>query len=302
VRVLILGGDGMLGHQVERELRTRHHVGVTLRRSDEITRIPGASPKAGSAEGDAPSGDERVFSGVDVREIDRVAEVMAAFQPQAVVNAVGIVKQRPEAEDPLSALEVNAAFPHRLARLCADAGARLVHFSTDCVFSGRKGAYRETDSPDPVDTYGRTKLLGEVGPPHVTLRTSIVGLEKGRRQGLVEWFLASRGRVHGYRRALYSGLTTLEMARLVDRLLVAHPDLAGLFHVASAPIDKFTLLSRLASVLGRKDVQIEPVDEPVCDRSLCADAFMSATGYRPPGWDEMLRELAREVLRREEET
>jgi dTDP-4-dehydrorhamnose reductase len=218
------------------------------------------------------------------------------------LNEVGIVKQRPEAEDPLPALEVNSVFPHRLARLCADTGARLVHFSTDCVFSGRKGDYRETDMPDPVDTYGRTKLLGEVGAPNLTLRTSIIGLELGRRQGLIEWLLASRGRVKGYRRVLYSGLTTLEMARLVDRLLAEHPDLAGLFHVASAPIDKFALLSRLARELGREDVELEPVDEPVCDRSLCADALANATGYRAPAWDEMLRELAREVRRRGEAT
>jgi dTDP-4-dehydrorhamnose reductase len=302
VRILILGGDGMLGHQLEHELSARHDVGVTLHGGATVGRASEASPKAGPADSDMRSRRERTFSGVDVRDIDGVAKTMAAFQPQVVVNAVGIVKQRPEAEDPLPALEVNAVFPHRLAHLCADAGARLVHFSTDCVFSGSKGAYRETDSPDPVDTYGRTKLLGEVGAPHLTIRTSIIGLEKGRHQGLVEWFLASRGRVPGYRRVLYSGLTTLEMARLVDRLLIGHPDLAGLFHVASAPIDKFTLLSRLASALGREHVHVEPVDEPVCDRSLCADAFTSATGYSPPGWDEMLRELAAEVRRRGEET
>jgi dTDP-4-dehydrorhamnose reductase len=302
VRVLILGGDGMLGHQLARGLSAHHDVGVTLRGGAEVARAAGASPKPGSADGGARSENERVFPGVDVRDIDRVAEVLAAFQPQAVANAVGIVKQRPESGDPLPALEVNAVFPHRLARLCTEAGARLVHFSTDCVFSGRKGDYRETDIPDPVDTYGRTKLLGELAAPYLTLRTSIIGLEQGRRQGLVEWFLASRGRVQGYRRVLYSGLTTLEMARLVDRLLVEHPDLAGLFHVASAPIDKFTLLSRLARELDREDVRIEPVDEPICDRSLCADVFAGATGYRPPGWDEMLGELAQEVRRRGEET
>jgi len=302
VRVLILGGDGMLGHQLRRELSARHDVGVTLRRPDEAS----SSGSDAGALGRAPAGvresDHRVFRNVDVRDLDRVSKVVARFRPEAVVNAVGIVKQRPESDDLLPALEVNAVFPHRLAGLCADAGARLVHFSTDCVFSGRKGLYGEGDPPDPVDTYGRTKLLGEVGAPHLTLRSSIIGLEQGRRQGLVEWFLASRGPVKGYRRAVYSGLTTLEMARLVDRLLVAHPDLAGLFHVASEPIDKFTLLSRLAQALGRRDVQIEPVDEPVCDRSLCADAFASATGYQPPAWDEMLQELAREVRRREVET
>lgn len=286
MRVLILGGDGMLGHLLCRELASAHEVRATFRRPPADDTLP----------------DGAGFSGVDVRHLDRLAEVFAAFRPEAVINAVGIVKQRKEAADVLQALEVNAVFPHRLARLCSAAGARLLHFSTDCVFSGAKGSYRETDSPDPPDTYGRTKLLGEVGAPHLTLRSSIVGLEQGRRQGLVEWFLASRGAVRGYRKAIYSGLTTLEMARLVGRLLERHGDLSGIWHVASAPIDKFSLLSRLARELGREDVRLEPVDEPLCDRSLCGDAFAAATGYRAPGWDEMLRELAEEIRRRRAET
>jgi dTDP-4-dehydrorhamnose reductase len=214
------------------------------------------------------------------------------------VNAVGIVKQRIEAQDPVASIETNALFPHRLARLCTTTRARLVHFSTDCVFSGRVGRYRETDSPDPEDLYGRTKLLGEVGPPHLTLRSSLIGLEAGGRQGLVEWFLASRGSVQGYRRAIFSGLTTLEMSRLVARLLDRHAGLEGLWHVASEPIDKYTLLGRLARALDRRDVTIEPVDEPICDRSLCGDAFAETTGYRAPSWDAMLAELAGAVRER----
>lgn len=283
MRVLILGGDGMLGRQLRRELGARHEIRSTVRRP------PGAA--------DALEGE--VVCGVDVRETERVLAVLDAFRPEAVVNAAGIVKQRPEAEDPVESIEVNALFPHRLARACSERGARLVHFSTDCVFSGRTGRYREPDLPDPPDLYGRTKLLGEVGAPHLTLRSSIIGLEGGRRQGLVEWFLSSVGTVRGYRGAIYSGLTTAEMARLVERLLVRHPGLGGVFHVASEPIDKFTLLSRLARELGRDDVRIEPVDEPRCDRSLDASAFAAATGYRAPGWDEMLRELAQEVRARE---
>lgn len=278
MRVLILGGNGMLGHRLGPALAAHHDVRVTVRGE--------------TAESD------RVVGGVDARDLDRLAEVVTAFRPEAVVNAIGIVKQRSEAQDPLRALEVNAIFPHRLARLCAAAGARLVHFSTDCVFSGTRGSYRESDPPDPPDTYGRTKLLGEVGPPHLTLRSSIIGLERGRRQGLVEWFLGSRGTVKGYRRALWSGLTTAEMGRLVDRLLVRHPDLAGVWHVASRPIDKFSLLSGLARELGRDDVNLEPVDEPACDRSLNGEAFTAATGYRAPAWDEMLSELAQEIRAR----
>ncbi len=281
MRVLILGGDGMLGHQLRRVLAGRHHVQATVRR--ERGGEPGLVP------------------GLDARDFARMSDLVAELRPEAVVNAVGIVKQRREATDAEISIEVNALFPHRLARLCSSVGARLVHFSTDCVFSGRTGGYREGDLADPPDLYGRSKLLGEVGAPHLTLRSSIIGLEEGRRQGLVEWFLASRGEVPGYRRAIYSGLTTAEMARLVDRLLVGHRDLAGLFHVASQPIDKYSLLTHLARELGRDDVQIDPVDEPHCDRSLDGRAFAAATGYEAPSWDAMLRELAEEIRRRRSE-
>jgi dTDP-4-dehydrorhamnose reductase len=235
---------------------------------------------------------------VDVLAPGALEALLERVRPQAVVNAVGLVKQRREAEDVVAAIETNALLPHRLARLGTRAGARLVHFSTDCVFSGDRGLYAERDRPDPVDTYGRSKLLGEVGAPHLTLRSSIIGLELGRTQGLVEWFLASRGKIGGYRRAIWSGLTTAEMARLVGRVLADHPALAGLYHVAAEPIDKHSLLTRLARELGRGDVTIEPVDEPSCDRSLDGSAFAAATGYRVPSWDEMLRELAQEVRAR----
>lgn len=280
MRVLILGGDGMLGRQLRRVLAGRHEVQATVRRE---TREPGLVP------------------GLDLRDFARVSDLVAALRPEAVVNAVGIVKQRSEATDAELSIEVNALLPHRLARLCASVETRLVHFSTDCVFSGRAGRYRESDLPDPADLYGRSKLLGEVGAPHLTLRSSIIGLEQGRRQGLVEWFLASRGTVPGYRHAIYTGLTTAEMARLVDRLLVEHRDLAGVCHVASQPIDKCSLLSKLALELGRDDIRIEPVDEPRCDRSLDGSAFAAATGYEAPPWDVMLRELADEIARRRRE-
>ena len=287
MRVLILGGDGMLGHQLLSSLSGEHDVRVTLRREKGGDLSPGLF-HLGNA-----------FFGVDVREQDPLLAVFGRFQPEAVVNAVGLVKQRREAKDPLSAIEINALFPHRLARLCARSGARLIHVSTDCVFSGRKGNYIEKDVPDPEDLYGRTKLLGELSEaPALTLRTSIIGLEIGRRQGLVEWFLASRGTVKGFRRALYSGLTTQEMSRVIARLLVLHPMLTGLFHVASRRIDKYALLSQLARLLGREDVRIEADDTFACDRSLCADVFRAAAGYVAPSWDEMLRELAAAIRQR----
>jgi dTDP-4-dehydrorhamnose reductase len=284
VRVLILGGDGMLGHRLMRTLAGAHDVRVTLRRPlAEYRQFALFSPG-------------NTLDGLDAADWPRLAEAVRQSAPEVVVNCIGIVKQRKDARSPIPSLEINALLPHRLAELCAALGARLIHFSTDCVFSGRKGAYTETDAPDPQDLYGRSKLLGEVADaPGLTLRTSIIGRELSRKTGLVEWFLAQRGTVRGFRRAVYSGLTTAEMSRLVGRLATEHAGLHGVWHVASRPITKYELLVTFADKLGRTDVEIVPDDTFVCDRSLRSEPFEAATGYQPPTWDDMLTELAAET-------
>lgn len=286
MRVLILGGDGMLGHRLLLHLRDKHEVRVTLRRNlgayEEYRLFDRAS-----------------YPEVDARNEDRLLEVMADFRPEAVVNAVGIVKQRESAKAAIPSLEVNALLPHRLAVMCRAAGARLVHMSTDCVFSGRRGGYTEEDVSDAEDLYGRTKFMGEVAQPGcVTLRTSIIGLELSRKGGLIEWFLSQKGEIWGFTHAIYTGLTTAEMSRIIERVLVRHPDLSGVWQVASEPISKYELLVRLAEILGREDVHLVPDDSVKIDRSLSGLAFERATGYHAPGWDEMLQELGAEVRRR----
>jgi dTDP-4-dehydrorhamnose reductase len=271
----------MLGHQLFRGLSTMHEVRVTLRRplSDYAALALFTRDNA--------------YGGIDVRSSGSLVEVFDHFRPHAVCNAVGIVKQRASAADPIASIQVNALFPHRLAQLAAEAKARVLQISTDCVFSGTRGGYTEEDLPDPVDLYGRTKLLGELEQTGcVTLRTSIIGLELQRRQGLVEWALAQRGSISGFRRARFSGLTTPELTRVCDALLSRHVDLEGIWHVASHPISKYNLLVELFGHLGRRDVQVVPEDSFVCDRTLVADRFEQATGYRCPHWSAMLGELA----------
>jgi dTDP-4-dehydrorhamnose reductase len=187
-------------------------------------------------------------------------------------------------------ITVNALFPHRVAALCAASGARLIHFSTDCVFSGGRGAYREEDVPDPIDLYGRSKLLGEVDAPGaLTLRTSIIGRELEHFTGLLEWFLRSGPVVGGYTRVVWSGVTTNYVASLVGTLIRDAP-LDGLFHVSSAPITKHDLLVALRDAFG-KQTRIEPQASPVSDRSLESDRFWSRTGLNRPRWDDMIGDL-----------
>ena len=287
MRILVLGGDGMLGHALLEELGPRHQVWATLHRDRPSYAAHAALFR------------ERALYRIDVRQHAALRRALAAARPEAVVNAVGLVKQRAEVKDAVAAVELNALFPHRLARLCGEVGARLVHFSTDCVFSGLRGRYAETDLPDPVDLYGRSKLLGEPsGAACLTLRTSMIGLELSRRSGLVEWFLAQRGPVRGYRRAVFSGLTTRELARAVERLLEKAGGPSGLYHLAAEPISKHELLARLSARLGRKDVELIPDDEVVCDRSLDGRALAALTTYRVPSWDAMLDELAASIRQR----
>jgi len=280
MKILILGGDGMLGHQLLRLLRERHDVKVTLRQ--EFAAYAGSKLFS----------EENSFAGVDLRVSDRLLAVLSAFHPDAVVNAVGIVKQRPDGLDIIPNLEINALLPHRIALICRAIGARLIHISTDCVFSGNRGQYREDDTPDPVDIYGHSKLLGEVIQPSViTLRTSIIGRSLYRNASLIDWFLCQQGRISGYRNAIFSGFTTKELARVIEMLLQRRGDASGLYHLSSSPISKYDLLVRLRDRLGR-GVEIVPDDSVRIDRSLDSSRFRVEFAYAPPSWDSMLEELA----------
>ena len=285
MRILILGGDGMLGHQLLRQWQERHEVRVTLRRA------------AGAYAGFGLFQPENSYYGVDVVRIEELIGVLADFHPQAVVNAVGIVKQRSAATESIPSIDINALFPHRLAMLCQVAGARFIHMSTDCIFSGRKGNYQENDLSDAEDLYGKSKYLGEVHAPHcMTLRTSIIGTELTRKKSLVEWFLAQNGSVKGYRKAIFSGFTTIEMARIIEKLLMQHPHASGLYHVSSAPISKLELLTKIKGKL-ELPVQITPDESLSIDRSLDSSRFRKEFDYMPPTWDSMLDELINDIKR-----
>ena len=261
MRILVLGSTGMLGHQLAKSLSAKHKV-------------------------EAPAG-------FDVRRdhaLRLFEDHIWATKPDVVINCIGIVKQRQVT--PAEMIEVNALFPHKLAAITQRQGVRLIHFSTDCVFSGRKGHYTENDEPDPQDLYGRSKLLGEVYDQGcITLRTSIVGRElNGRKQGLVEWFLQQRGIVPGYAHSFFSGLTTIEMARVVE-LVLHSPDVHGVWHVGGPTISKGELLLRLGFHYPQAPA-VARTALPICDRSLDSTRFQRYFGYTPPSWDDMIKEMA----------
>ena len=279
MRILILGGNGMLGHQLLTKLQTRHDVHVTLRQDfGEYASFNLFSKK-------------NVYDSVDIRSGDRLIEVMADCKPAAVINAIGIIKQRPDAKESIPSLEINALLPHRLAILCKAIGARLIHMSTDCIFSGKKGNYLENDPSDAEDLYGKTKYLGEVHEANcITLRTSIIGRELSRHKSLLDWFLAQKGTVKGFTNAIYTGFTTIEMSRIIEKLLIDYPTASGVYQVSSDPISKYELILLIREKLGH-NIEIIPDDGFYCDRSLDSSRFRAEFNYTPPTWPSMIEEL-----------
>lgn len=276
-RILVIGASGMLGNAVLRlfSQSTGYEVFGSVR-SFAARRLLSESLR------------ETVITGVDVDNMDRLMHLFGVVRPDVVINCVGLVKQLAEADDPLAAIPINALLPHRLARLCEVARARFVHLSTDCVFSGAKGMYTESDAADASDLYGLSKFLGEVDYPHaITLRTSIIGHELDGSRSLVDWFLAQEGSVRGFKRAIFSGLPTVEVARVIRDYVIPNPELSGLYHLSAAPINKFDLLTLLARSYG-KSIDIYEDEKLVIDRSLNSARFRQATGYEPKSWPELI--------------
>jgi len=278
MKILILGASGMLGNAMVRVLSENAgwQVYGTVRAESSKRWFPEHIA-------------ERLLAGVDVEQQDSLMQAFVRSRPDIVINCIGLVKQLNDANDPLQAIPINALLPHRLARLCDLAGARLIHMSTDCVFSGAKGGYRESDGADAEDLYGRSKYLGEVSYPHaITLRTSIIGHELQSAHGLIGWFLAQQGKCKGYTKAIFSGVPTVVLAQIIRDVVIPRPDLNGVYHVAAKPISKYDLLNLVARIYD-KQIEIIPDDKLVIDRSLDATRFREATGYTTPEWEEMIK-------------
>jgi dTDP-4-dehydrorhamnose reductase len=281
MKILLLGITGMLGNAVFRVFSADkdHETWGTLRSAQGLQWFP------------APL-QARIVSNLDVLDHDAMCAVIERLRPDAVINCIGLIKQLAEANNPLVALPVNALLPHRLAHSCGLAGARLIHVSTDCVFAGRKGGYLESDISDAEDLYGKSKYIGELHDlPHaITLRTSFIGHELNSAHELIDWFLAQEGKVKGFSRAVFSGLPTVELARVMKDFVMPHPELSGLYHVSAEPISKLDLLRLVAAQYG-KSIEIVPDDQLVIDRSLNGSHFSSATGYAPPSWSELVSQM-----------
>ncbi len=280
MRILILGVSGMLGNTVFRFLS-----------ADPKFHVYGTARQQSIKQYFANRLQHKIICGIDIELHDSLAYIFSEIKPDIVINCVGLVKQLSQAEDPILAIPINSLLPHRLALFCKIAGARLIHMSTDCVYSGSEGMYAETDLPDASDLYGRSKFLGEVDYSNaITLRSSIIGHELNGSRSLVNWFLSQENTVHGYTKAFFSGLPTVEIARIIKEFVLLNPEMHGVYHVSAEPISKYDLLQLIRLKYG-KDITIIPDGSYSINRSLDSSRFRLETGFNPKPWTQLIAEM-----------
>ena len=279
MRVLILGGNGMLGHKLVQALGRDFETFTTIRRKFDAVERFGIFDE------------DKTITGIDVTSPDQLTKAIKRAKPDVVINCVGIIKQVTSL--PETMVQINTLLPIRLAELSSQYSFRLISMSTDCVFAGKKGNCSESDTPDATDAYGQTKLHGEVLQDNcLTIRSSIIGRELDSSHSLIEWFLSQRNQtVGGYTRAIYSGFPTVIFADMLSSLIKDHRELSGLFHISSDPISKYDLLTIVNDAFGA-NVTIRPDNSLVIDRSLDSTKFRAATGFAPPSWSEMIERMA----------
>ncbi len=278
--VLIMGATGMLGNTLFRFFSKENGFQTfgTVR-SKQYLRLFSESYNS------------RLIPKIDVFSKKSLDRVFLISKPDVVINCVGIVKQLSASYDPIMAIPINSLFPHQLMKLCDKSNSRLIHISTDCVFSGKKGMYTELDVPDADDIYGRSKLLGEVNYKNsITLRTSIIGHELSSNRSLIDWFLSQSGSIKGYSKAIFSGIPTVELAKLILKYVIPNKELHGLFHVSSNPINKYDLL-KLVSEVYKKRIDIIEDQSLIIDRSLDSSKFRSLTDFEPLDWKNLVQSM-----------
>ncbi len=286
MKLLILGADGMLGHKLFQMLGEVYPETVGTISSD-LAESPFDQVSFFQT--------DKIISNVSAMDFQGLENIIKSGSPDVVINCLRVATHGEETAPPIQSITVNSLLPHRLAEMAKEQGARLIHFSSDCVFDGKKGMYTEEDPPNATHDYGKTRSLGEVCADNtLVLRGSVIGRELKGSSSLLEWLFLQKGKeIKGFTRAIYSGLTSIETTNVVKLILEKTPQLTGLYNVASAPINKYDLLVLAKECFG-VDVTIHKEDGFSVDRSLSAEKFRAGTGYVAPSWSSMMKELAEE--------
>ena len=280
-KILIIGASGMLGSTLLRYFSLKDDTYIcygTIRSIESIKGIKNIDQL-------------NLLKNIDALDLISLKKVFEEIKPNIVINCIGIIKQLEASQDMVECLKINSLFPHQLASICLEFNSRLIHLSTDCVFSGKKGMYKESDLPDAQDIYGLTKRLGEVEYDHsITIRTSIIGHELQSNKSLLNWFLSQKDCIEGYKNAIFSGLPTLEIAKIIDEFIIPNNSIKGLHHVSAEPINKYRLLSIIKEVY-QKEIEIKENNKYIIDKSLDSAIFRNLTGYAPKDWKLLIKEM-----------
>jgi dTDP-4-dehydrorhamnose reductase len=274
MKVLILGAGGMLGFTLLNYLNTKKNITLfgTIRNKSLNKNLA-----------------RKILNDVDAKKFSLLAIKIGKISPDVVINCVGIVKS--EVEDNVkNVTKINSKLPNFLNKLSKKLSFRLLHISTDCVFSGKKYKYSEKNLPDPIDFYGKSKLMGEFkSNKNIVIRTSIIGHEIKHKRGLLEWFLKQNSTISGYSKAYFSGLTTLELSKIIYEKFLFNIDLTGLYHISGKRINKYTLLKKISKIYN-KNTPIKKDNTFKIDRSLNSSKFIKRTNYKKKSWDKMIKE------------
>ena len=289
MKLLILGGSGMVGHRLAKKLSNQYELFSLLRKRPDLDSnqfFEKVLPK-----------NQCIFID-DINEYENLNNIVKKILPDIIINCIGVIKQRDKVENVLNMRRINSLLPHVLNQICNKNKIKLIHLSTDCVFSGTKGNYQESDNPDPIDEYGKSKLLGEIKKGNaLTIRTSFIGPELFNKKSLFEWVKSQKnGEIDGFTNAIYSGLTTLAFSEIIENIIDKHQNLNGIWHISSNPISKFDLIEMINQKFNLK-IKINRNSSFRCDRSLNSSKFQEETKIQIPSWRTMIDNLYQDMNR-----
>ena len=281
-KILIIGASGLIGNAIFNELNNYkiYDVYGTIQRSKKKKYFKKNSNK--------------IFSKIKIENINKIISIIQYLRPHIVINCAAIVKKYIDLYTAQKIIEINSSFPKYLSLLSDKYKFKLIQISTDCVFDGLKGNYNENSIPNARDIYGVSKLLGETTSSNaITIRTSIIGPELEKSQGLFEWFIRQKGIIYGYSKFLFSGLTCYELAKII-RKYVLTKKINGIIHISSKPINKYSLLVKLQKIFNKNNIIIKKNSKIKINRILKSN-FQKKYKINVSSWNQMLLEMKKKL-------
>ena len=282
MKILLLGGGGLAGNTFIKyflSFKNRYSIGVTFSEHESNYNL------------NLDNQSISTFYNINAFKYNLVSSVINDYKPQVIINTIGLTKRISNTIDPKLSIYLNSYFPHLLLKTSNEKDIKLIHLSTDCIFSGYNGNYSEDSIPDALDIYGKTKFLGELNEKNaLTLRTSILGPEIRRFLGIYSWFINQKTDVFGFDKAFFSGITSLELAKIIFHIIDHNYDLYGIYNLASEKISKFELLNIIKKI-KKMNINIIKSDSEIYDRSLNNKKFRSVSEYKVPNWENMILDL-----------